>query len=316
MFVRRYPRVDGPGADIADALTRAEYDHVAHVAMTCEPNACFEQLNEVLDVNQYLRWLALMTFVDSGDHVDEAWFFASDEIPALSLTKSLSSPMTGPWRFAVHAWDPDDSFQSCHHGGTNALPDAHGTLKCAEADVDKVLLRSPDVYARYMDWLEWTLRFGMTKRVAKGLANDALDDMFNVLSDDETAIGLTELTAANKSATTSAANARDDIRASGEWYSWLLEERRRVLLRRIGAWRETKGGGHMDEDEGDDPFANFTKKFPRTALAGGRFGRLTLTFDAGERTYDARRSQELVISDLKLVNRGRRPVRVFDPATG
>ena len=50
-----------------------------------------------------------------------------------------------------------------------------------EADVDKALLRSPDVYARYMDWLEWTLRFGMTKRVAKGLANDALDDMFNVL---------------------------------------------------------------------------------------------------------------------------------------
>ena len=69
-------------------------------------------------------------------------------------------------------------------------------------------------------------------------------------------------------------------------------------------------------DEGGDPFANFTNKFPRTVLAGGRFGRLTLTFDAGERTYDARRSQELVISDLKLVNRGRRPVRVFDPATG
>ena len=139
--------------------------------------------------------------------------------------------------------------------------------------MDKALLRSPDIYARYMDWLEWTLRFGMTKRVAKGLANDALDDMFNVLSDDETAIGLTELTAANKSATTSAANARDDIRASGEWYSWLLEERRRVLLRRIGAWRETKGGGLMDAgDEGGDPFANFTKRFPRTDLAGGRFG--------------------------------------------
>ena len=91
MFVRRYPRVDGPGADIADALTRAEYDHVAHVAMTCEPTRYFEQLNEVLDVNQYLRWLALMTFVDSGDHVDEAWFFASDE-------KSFRGFSSGPTR--------------------------------------------------------------------------------------------------------------------------------------------------------------------------------------------------------------------------
>ena len=183
--------------------------------------------------------------------------------------------------------------------------------------MDKALLRSPDIYARYMDWLEWTLRFGMTKRVAKGLANDALDDMFNVLSDDETAIGLTELTAANKSATTSAANARDDIRASGEWYSWLLEERRRVLLRRIGAWRETKGGGaYGRRRRRRRPVCELYQKVSEDRLAGGRFGRLTLTFDAGERTYDARRSQELVISDLKLVNRGRRPVRVFDPATG
>ena len=67
----KFPKVDGPGEDIADALSLAEYDNVARDRpLTCEPAACFDQLDRVLDVNQYLSWLALMTFVDSGDHVD------------------------------------------------------------------------------------------------------------------------------------------------------------------------------------------------------------------------------------------------------
>ena len=38
------------------------------------------RLDERLDVEQYLTWMALMTFVESGDYVDEAWFFASSEL--------------------------------------------------------------------------------------------------------------------------------------------------------------------------------------------------------------------------------------------
>ena len=319
----KFPKVDGPGEDIADALTLAEYDNVARVALTCEPAACFDQLDRVLDVNQYLRWLALMTFVDSGDHVDEAWFYASDTTAPESLNAVrlndannndvAPSTVHASWRFETHAWDPDDSFQSCHHGGENALPDAHGTLKCAEGDVDDVLLRSRDVYARYMDWLEWTLRFGMDRRTATRLAKEATDDLFAVLADDATAFGLVELRAANATATTSAANARDDIRASGEWYSWLLEERRRVLLRRVGAWREKSGATPRIGF-----FANFTERFPRTAIVSGSSPRssLELSFDASERAYDAGVPQELVLSGVRLTNRGRAPARVFDSETG
>ena len=320
----KFPKVDGPGEDIADALTLAEYDNVARVALTCEPEErCFDQLDRVLDVNQYLRWLALMTFVDSGDHVDEAWFYASDTAAPESLSAVRSNlnansndvevphAVHASWRFETHAWDPDDSFQSCHHGGENALPDPHGTLKCAEGDVDNVLLRSRDVYARYMDWLEWTLRFGMDRRTATRLAKEATDDVFAVLADDDTAFGLAELRAANSTATTSAENARDDIRASGEWYSWLLEERRRVLLRRVGAWREKSG--ILTPRIGF--FANFTTRFPRTAMSSGA-GPLELSFDASERAYDAGLFQELVLSGVRLTNRGRAPARVFDSETG
>ena len=89
----------------------------------------------------------------------------------------------------MHAWDPDDSFQSCHHGGRNALTDPHGLLYCAEAALDKVLLRSPEMYASFVDTLEWVLREGMTTETVSTIADRQLRDMWGVLSDDDTAAG-------------------------------------------------------------------------------------------------------------------------------
>ena len=108
----------------------------------------------------------------------------------------------------------------------------------AEGDVDNVLLRHGRVRAVH-GLVEWTLRFGMDRRTATRLAKEATDDLPR--PGDYSTAWARRLRAANSTATTSAENARDDIRASGEWYSWLLEERRRVLLRRVGAWREKSG---------------------------------------------------------------------------
>ena len=47
--------------------------------------------------------------------------------------------LPGP-SFGLHAWDPDDAFQSCHHNGENAVDDPHGLLYCAEGDLDKARL--------------------------------------------------------------------------------------------------------------------------------------------------------------------------------
>ena len=101
----------------------------------------------------------------------EVWFFASEEL------------MGGAsWRFGMHAWDPDDSFQSCHHDGKNALDDPDGLLYCAEGDLDKVLLRSPEMYAAFVDSLEWMLREGMPEKTAAAIAEKQLRDMWVGLS--------------------------------------------------------------------------------------------------------------------------------------
>ena len=38
----------------------------------------------------------------------------------LLIEQTMAWPCTEgvtPWRFNLHAWDPDDAFQSCHHNG-------------------------------------------------------------------------------------------------------------------------------------------------------------------------------------------------------
>ena len=196
------------------------YDRLARVAGTCATSRraaaaadggllCYEALDERLDLEQYFRWTALMTLVGSGDHVDETWFYASNENAATSFfdaaaaaaSRSVAetdrsranatrfgesafdvSDSSGAddggsdarfartFRYRVHAWDPDDAFQPCHHSGANALRDPHGLLVCAEGDLDKVFARDPRTYAAYVDALEWTLRQVLTLEVIEHAA--------------------------------------------------------------------------------------------------------------------------------------------------
>ena len=258
---------DSSSFDAADRAL-ARYDDVARVASTCRPGTCLDALDALVDVDEYLRLLALMTMVRSGDYVDEVWFYASEEL------------VGARWRFRAHAWDPDDAFQACHHDGENALEDPNGILYCAEGRLDVALLRDEAVYAAFVDALEWTLREGMREETVDAIAETQLEEMFALLSDDDTAAGLAELVALNPE-NAIAANAREDIRGSMRWYLWLMRERRRLLLRRVAAYRSARADRRrvairgernrdsvVDEDanEGDFDafaFASSSKNVPR-----------------------------------------------------
>ena len=102
-----------PGnSDIDEIAGRVRYERVVLASETCSSrgSACFEQLNGLIDIVGYLRWLALSTWVESGDYVDELWLFASNEADRQ--------------RFLLHAWDPDDSFETCHRQGRDAIGNA------------------------------------------------------------------------------------------------------------------------------------------------------------------------------------------------
>ena len=131
--------------------TREKYDEIATLALTCG-ESCYARLDQKIDLEQYLRWTSLMTLVGSGDHVDETWFYASDEaVFTASHTKKRETETENEknWRFQTHAWDPDDAFQNCHHDGENALFDRYGLLICAEGDLDKAFLGDEALYGKY-----------------------------------------------------------------------------------------------------------------------------------------------------------------------
>ena len=167
------------------------YDRLARVAGTCATSRraaaaadggllCYEALDERLDLEQYFRWTALMTLVGSGDHVDEAWFYASNENAATSfLTRRrrrrhgasprrievartrrgsaalLTSPTPpvptteAPTRVSRARFVPRASWDRRRRRRVPAVPrpaalrDPHGLLVCAEGDLDKVFARDP-----------------------------------------------------------------------------------------------------------------------------------------------------------------------------
>mgnify|MGYP001409875262 CR=1 FL=1 len=297
------PEVKRPKALDLESTYLRRYDRLALVAATCatsEPSLetaprdvadatgetsstgvrCYEALDERLDLEQYFRWTALMTLVGSGDHVDETWFYASDEKISSSLqsseTDSRSFPLGIRSRYRIHAWDPDDAFQPCHHSGLNALRDPHGLLICAEGDLDKVFKRDRRTYAAYVDALEWILRKALTAEVLRFVAEvEVFDALRFALVDDATAAGLAELVAANPDARTRR-GALADIEGSLLFYAWTLRERRRTLLRRVARYRDFSRLAASDETK---PFS--AKRTPARAALRREHARFPFEVDRG-----------------------------------
>lgn len=214
--------------DLDRVTGRVLYERVVLASELCEGDACFTSLDDLLDVTGYLRWLALMTWVESGDYVDELWLYASNE--------------SGRHRFKVHAWDPDDSFESCHHGGVDAIKD-FAFLYCAEGAIDRVLLRSEDMLARYLQNFNHVLRCGLTENELRKIVDDQEREIRRLIVN-ETWSGLTELREIQPTVD-SAAKAVQEIVGSLRYYENLANFRRRALLRDPDVYQAWDGKGAM-----------------------------------------------------------------------
>ena len=107
-----------------------------------------ETLEARMDLDQYLRWVALMTLLSNGDYSDEAYFISAESIDASLEPTDL---------YSIMGWDPENLFQACHHDAQYAIDDPHGLLHCAEAQIDHTIFADAEVYARYVDVLESVL---------------------------------------------------------------------------------------------------------------------------------------------------------------
>lgn len=118
-------------------------------------DALVSTLRASLDLDQYLRWVALMTLLENGDYIDEVFFVAEETVAA---------DHTPDEYYGIHAWDVDDLFSACegrHLDRAIKDPDdasrPHPLLYCAESAFDHTIFADDAVMTLYVDTLEQVL---------------------------------------------------------------------------------------------------------------------------------------------------------------
>ena len=186
-------------------------------------------LDEHLSIEQYLRFLALMTAYQNGDYIDEIWLAASEQ--------RVVGDSAGLW-FETMAWDNDDLFSECHYEGRFAFEDPKGLVYCAEATIDHALLADPVLYSRYVDILEDVLRNRVPPERFDAATEATAAEILPILERDGVSAALVRLIEDNPAAA-DPAEAKRDVSAKLEALRGLYRSRHAVLLERIDAYRGT-----------------------------------------------------------------------------
>lgn len=219
-IMRRMYDIDGQPADVKyvsdPAMTEeavAYFDSIGELGLNGPVETLEADLDERLRLDHYLRYLGFNSLLMNGDYIDEAFFASAIE--------------DGVERYRVGAWDTDDLINGCHFGGSKAIQDACGVTYCSEAKVDYALVRSPAVYQRYLQALQDVMAT-LTPELLQWTMDEVQADLFDLISDDETAAACLEMVAENPLAAT-AAGAQEDISSHMESFLENIEVRRQAL---------------------------------------------------------------------------------------
>lgn len=108
-------RFDHDGAEISKKLTPAQAQEIKAVAdsiyqdvATKTGETLFNSLRSKMDINSYMRWMAMNSLYTNGDFPDEVFFYVDSD-----LYKQ------GRIYFHVTPWDFDDLFKSMHNVPVN-----------------------------------------------------------------------------------------------------------------------------------------------------------------------------------------------------
>jgi hypothetical protein len=223
----KYPDPDDAAEPAAAAL--ASYGELAATIDATLPGQLYDALSATLDFDNYLRWMALNTYLQCGDYADETFFYASPE---------LGTPGSGLY-FRNHGWDADDLFATCHHRGEHAYADPHELVYCAEGHLDRALFVSDDVYARYVSSLERLMNDEFPPDAIAVILRDVRTQLFRMLRDDAVCAAMVELVATAPEAA-SCDRMRPLIRTAINAFDEQTRERAALLQSRIDAWRAAR----------------------------------------------------------------------------
>lgn len=175
------PDVEYAVGDVAQAL--AAYEALIAEAEVLHGDELLAWLDQAMDLDQYLRWIALMTALHSGDFIDEVYFTSTEATGPDASARDF---------FSISAWDQDDLFSNCHAGGVNAILDPHGLLYCAESRLDHAIFAEPAVYQRFAAALEQTLAW-LDQATFDAATHASEDALLAILVRDEARAAMVEL---------------------------------------------------------------------------------------------------------------------------
>ncbi|WP_409480118.1 CotH kinase family protein [Pseudobdellovibrio sp. HCB154] len=109
-------RFDHDGAEVSKKLTLSQTEEIKAVAdsiytdiATKTGETLFNSLKSKMDIDAYMRWMAMNSLYTNGDFPDEIFFFADSEMYK-----------QGKIYFRVTPWDTDDLFKAMHNVPINA----------------------------------------------------------------------------------------------------------------------------------------------------------------------------------------------------
>ena len=230
--VRRYkvpavaatsPEVRWVAPPATDADAAARYQQILEGVAGLQGAALEAGLRARMHLDQYLLWTAILNGFQSGDYVDEVFFYATESTDATGQRSDFH---------LIMGWDQDDAFSPCHFGGTLAIYDPAGLLGCSEAELDRRIFGDPELYRRYAQVLgRWLERFTV-ERFAQTLRGTA-DRLIVLLRKPEVLQAMTELAAMNPDTVMSFPLLQALVNKELELLVTLYDDRRRLLRARL-----------------------------------------------------------------------------------
>lgn len=206
-----------------EASVLAAYDELVAIAEATSGDEMVDALRGRFDLDQYLRWTAVMSLLGSGDHIDELFFIGEQTVNA------EHEPVT--W-FTVSGWDPDDLYAECHRNGRFEIDDPNGLLSCTEALLDQQLFADPIVYELFVTELEDVVATTTDERFEQ-ITTEATDEVTQHFDDPSVVAAMVEL----DPPTSEPVVAREAVQAAADGLADEFTERRSTLLDLIAIYR-------------------------------------------------------------------------------
>ena len=118
-----------------------QYSQIIDLCYELKGKALEQALDQRLELDAYLRWMAFNYWVKNGDYTDEVFFYATGD-PDTSRLHPL-------------AWDYDDIFASNPHEGREVRQERLGDqlIFSSESVLDRTIATDPVLYNRYLSVL-------------------------------------------------------------------------------------------------------------------------------------------------------------------